>query len=251
MIRKPADSLISTHRQQGTTPTPRDQNRPSRKADDRSNPRAGSRRTRVRVEAGFESFSAQIRREMDAHGILETLLLDIVVKAAWDVKQGRGSESNFLEAIDTLERLRRRRVVPLARSLSIPSPEPEEMTDPARSERLTPARVRRESADSPEVTEAEPTTPEPTAIDARWRNRLLLDPEVSDVSPVIRGTWITVSHLVSLVVDGWSWADILRAHPELIEDDIRACLAWTVEQEGAFHVEPAPEKRSNPDRSGQ
>jgi uncharacterized protein (DUF433 family) len=125
------------------------------------------------------------------------------------------------------------------------------MSDPARSERLDPRGLRRQTTTTEEISPAESTHTDPTTIDARWRDRLLLDPEVSDVSPVIRGTWVTVSHVVSLVVDGWSWADILRAHPELIEDDIRACLAWTVEQEGAFHVEPALEKRSNPDRSGQ
>jgi uncharacterized protein (DUF433 family) len=33
------------------------------------------------------------------------------------------------------------------------------------------------------------------------------------------------------VVDGWTWADILRAHPELTEEDVRACLAYTIHEE--------------------
>ncbi len=70
-------------------------------------------------------------------------------------------------------------------------------------------------------------------IDGLWRNRLLFDPEVSDSSPVVRGTWITASRVVSLIVDGWSWADILRTHPELTEADLRACLHYTIEQEDA------------------
>jgi uncharacterized protein (DUF433 family) len=48
---------------------------------------------------------------------------------------------------------------------------------------------------------------------------------------VIKGTWVTVSQVVSLIVDGWSWSDILRTHPELTEDDIRICLAYTVAEE--------------------
>ena len=48
---------------------------------------------------------------------------------------------------------------------------------------------------------------------------------------MIKGTWVTVSQVVSLIVDGWTWSDILRAHPELTEDDIRTCLAYTVAEE--------------------
>ncbi len=59
-------------------------------------------------------------------------------------------------------------------------------------------------------------------------SRFVTHPNVSDHSPVIKGTLVTVSHVVSLIVDGWTWSDILRAHPELTEDDIRACLAYTV-----------------------
>ena len=65
-----------------------------------------------------------------------------------------------------------------------------------------------------------------------WASRLTMDANVSDSSPVVRGTWVTVDHVVSLIVDGWNWSDVLRTHPELIEDDIRACLAYTVEQDG-------------------
>ena len=80
----------------------------------------------------------------------------------------------------------------------------------------------------------EPPLP-PTVADPRqpWLDRLVLDPNVSDSSPVVRGTWVTVGHVVSLVVDGWSWADILRTHPELTEDDLRACLTYAVEEENA------------------
>ncbi|MBX6312749.1 MAG: DUF433 domain-containing protein [Isosphaeraceae bacterium] len=66
-----------------------------------------------------------------------------------------------------------------------------------------------------------------------WVGRLVCDPSVSADSPVVRGTWITVRHVVSLVIDGWTWADILRAHPELTEDDIRACLTYATEEENA------------------
>jgi uncharacterized protein (DUF433 family) len=64
-----------------------------------------------------------------------------------------------------------------------------------------------------------------------WRDRLVYDFDVSDISPVVKGTWVTVSHVVSLIVDGWSWADILRSHPELTEQDIRTCVAYAMDEE--------------------
>lgn len=66
-----------------------------------------------------------------------------------------------------------------------------------------------------------------------WRGRLEFDHDVSDTSPVVKGTWVTVSHIVSLMVDGWSWTEVLRSHPELCEDDIRACLTYSLEEDGA------------------
>lgn len=68
------------------------------------------------------------------------------------------------------------------------------------------------------------------SVDApRWQDRLVFDDNVSTTSPVVKGTWVTVGHVVSLIVDGWTWSDILRSHPELTEDDIRTCLAYTAE----------------------
>jgi uncharacterized protein (DUF433 family) len=65
----------------------------------------------------------------------------------------------------------------------------------------------------------------------RWQDRLFMDPNVSEHSPVIKGTWITVGQVVSLIVDGWAWEDLLRAHPELTEEDIRTCLSYAVAEE--------------------
>lgn len=70
--------------------------------------------------------------------------------------------------------------------------------------------------------------PAPVRPDARPCDRLEFDPHLSADSPVVRGTWVTAAHVVFLVVDGWSWADILRTYPELTEADIRACLTYTL-----------------------
>lgn len=64
-----------------------------------------------------------------------------------------------------------------------------------------------------------------------WQDRLVFDHNVSTTSPVVKGTNVTAAHLVSLVVEGWSWDDLLRQLPEINEDDIRACLAYSIEAE--------------------
>lgn len=70
------------------------------------------------------------------------------------------------------------------------------------------------------------------SADHLWYGRLAFDTNTSATSPVVRGTGVTVRRVVSMVVDGYRWADILRIHPELDEDDIRACLAYCCEEEG-------------------
>lgn len=67
-----------------------------------------------------------------------------------------------------------------------------------------------------------------------WREHLAIDPKVSESSPVVRGTRVTAARVITLVIDGWSCADILRAHPELTVDDIRACMACTIAMDGGW-----------------
>lgn len=49
---------------------------------------------------------------------------------------------------------------------------------------------------------------------------------IGDLPPVVKGTRVTARHVISLIVDGWTYHDILRVYPDLDEADIRACLAW-------------------------
>jgi uncharacterized protein (DUF433 family) len=67
-------------------------------------------------------------------------------------------------------------------------------------------------------------------IPGRRQNRLTFDPNVSKDSPVVKGTSVTVSHVVSLIVDGWTYVDIIRTHPNLTEADIRTCIAYNINE---------------------
>jgi uncharacterized protein (DUF433 family) len=83
-------------------------------------------------------------------------------------------------------------------------------------------------------------------IHPRWSERLVFDFDVSEDSPVVRGTWCTVKHIISLIMDGWTWSDVLHTHPELTTDDIRTCLSYAVAEEkgDTRDAEPSSEKGS-------
>lgn len=48
---------------------------------------------------------------------------------------------------------------------------------------------------------------------------------------IVKGTLVKVQSIITCIVDGQTWRDILRAHPELNEEDIRACIAYTMNDE--------------------
>jgi uncharacterized protein (DUF433 family) len=57
---------------------------------------------------------------------------------------------------------------------------------------------------------------------------------------VLKGTRLSVEHLVGLLGQGWSQADVIDAYPGLTEEDLLACLKYAadaVAHEQLFPVE--------------
>ncbi len=59
--------------------------------------------------------------------------------------------------------------------------------------------------------------------------RISNDPAVMMGKPCIRGTRITVEHILRKLGAGRSFAEVLEAHPQLTEDDLRAALAFAAD----------------------
>lgn len=59
--------------------------------------------------------------------------------------------------------------------------------------------------------------------------RISIDPAVMMGKPCIKGTRITVEHILRNLGAGHSFADVLEAHPCLTEDDLRAALAFAAD----------------------
>jgi len=47
--------------------------------------------------------------------------------------------------------------------------------------------------------------------------------------PIIDGTRLSVEHVLELLENGWSEADILQSYPHLNPGDVRACLGYARE----------------------
>ena len=62
--------------------------------------------------------------------------------------------------------------------------------------------------------------------DPELLERITVNPAVMVGKPVIRGTRLTVDHILSLLAHGASFDDILTEYDGLNRDDILACLLF-------------------------
>ncbi len=59
--------------------------------------------------------------------------------------------------------------------------------------------------------------------------RITTDPTIMTGKPVIVGTRIPVEQVLRELASGWTFADLLDAHPRLTLADIRAVLAYAAD----------------------
>jgi uncharacterized protein (DUF433 family) len=71
-------------------------------------------------------------------------------------------------------------------------------------------------------------------------DRIVSDPEVMLGKPCIRGTRITVEHILESLAAGRSVEDLLRAHGRLTRDDVLAALAFATESVRLETMHPVP-----------
>jgi uncharacterized protein (DUF433 family) len=61
---------------------------------------------------------------------------------------------------------------------------------------------------------------------AKYEGRIVSDPAVMHGAPVIKGTRVPVSAVLGYLGAGETFDDVLKHHPHLTVEDIRACLAY-------------------------
>jgi uncharacterized protein (DUF433 family) len=203
----------------------------------------------------FETFAATLRRSVVPASPLESVLTDRIILAAWRLQLASALDFETAAAGEDLPPVARETLdaeVSLDRTL--------ELLEASRADRLSrdnratsaPADLLDEADYSNEwitlpddarssfsvdeddydyIDDTDDDDDDRTFVTPRWNDRLEFDANVSETSPVVKGTWVTVGHVVSMIVDGYTWTDILRTHPELTEDDVRTCLAYSAEQD--------------------
>jgi uncharacterized protein (DUF433 family) len=61
---------------------------------------------------------------------------------------------------------------------------------------------------------------------SKYEGRIVSDPAVMHGTPVIKGTRVPVAAVLGYLSAGETFEDVLKHHPHLTVEDIRACLAY-------------------------
>ena len=69
--------------------------------------------------------------------------------------------------------------------------------------------------------------------------RITIDPAVCHGKPCIRGHRIWVSLILDLLAGGMSIPDVLAQYPGVVDEDVRACIAYGAERSREHSVGPA------------
>jgi uncharacterized protein (DUF433 family) len=63
----------------------------------------------------------------------------------------------------------------------------------------------------------------------RWQERVVIEADLHHGDPCIRGTRVPVTVIIGSLADGMTPGQVLRAYPQLTDDDISAALAYAAE----------------------
>lgn len=73
-------------------------------------------------------------------------------------------------------------------------------------------------------------------MDNNWQNLISINPDIRFGKPVIKGTRICVSDILSWLSTGISLEDIIEDFPELKKEDILASLAFAANRENITKI---------------
>jgi uncharacterized protein (DUF433 family) len=59
-----------------------------------------------------------------------------------------------------------------------------------------------------------------------WKNHIISDQEVLLGKPTIKGTRISIEHIIGLLAQGWSEKEILENYPRLNKESLQMVFAY-------------------------
>ena len=72
------------------------------------------------------------------------------------------------------------------------------------------------------------------------KSRIVVDPKVMVGKPVIKGTRLTVQHVLGLLAQGMTMEEIVQEYSNLTKEDIFACLTFARDALEDTTFEPLP-----------
>jgi len=73
-----------------------------------------------------------------------------------------------------------------------------------------------------------------------WHERIVSDPLILVGKPVVKGTRLSVEHVMEQLANGWSENDLLDSYPGLVREDLQACYAYVADTLRDVRVYPIP-----------
>ena len=74
--------------------------------------------------------------------------------------------------------------------------------------------------------------------DEKLLERIAVDPKIMSGKPIVKGTRITVEHLLKLLAQGLSAGEIIKEYPHLTKKDISAVLLYAAKVAGEEEIYP-------------
>ena len=71
-----------------------------------------------------------------------------------------------------------------------------------------------------------------------WKTRITMNPAVLGGKPTVRGLRISVEHILSALTERVPESEILADHPDLVAEDLQACLAYALEVVASERIYP-------------
>ncbi|MBU6158564.1 MAG: DUF433 domain-containing protein [Bacteroidetes bacterium] len=59
-----------------------------------------------------------------------------------------------------------------------------------------------------------------------WKEFIISDKDVLVGKPIIKGTRISVEHIIGLLAQGWNEAQILESYPRLTKESLQAVFSY-------------------------
>ena len=74
----------------------------------------------------------------------------------------------------------------------------------------------------------------------KWREHIVTNNNILVGKPIIKGTRLSVEHIIALMASGWSEQQILENYPRLTKENLQAIFVYIQEclKDGLMYNEP-------------